>query len=389
MYSLTDYHYELPDALIAQEAIHPHHNARLMVIDRATGELIAQDIFWNLDQYIPADRVLFFNNSRVLPARIRLKDASIQKNDGSRGLISDGEILFCQKQSNGTFEALVRPGKKYTPGTKIYFSDTTYLEVIGMSESGRYLRAYGLSIEAIMATYGELPLPPYITYDKSKEKDYQTVFAKHDGSVAAPTASLHFTSELLERLTLQKEYITLHVWLGTFKWVDTNDIREYSIHGEMISIDSWLFSRIHTLREEQQKILAIGTTVARTLESLPYLWKAFDADIKEGFDSSVREYWDSLTSDIWDDMYISEVIHDAHSHTIHFQTKIYIYPWKKFLLVDELITNFHLPESSLLMLVSTFLGYENTLTIYKKAVEEKYRFFSFGDGMYIRDMREK
>ena len=187
MYARSDYTYILPPELIAQEAIHPHHDARLMVIERESGILRGESTFWNLDQYIPSDRVIFFNNSRVLRARIRLKDIRIKWADGWEKYIQNGEILFCKKQVDGSFEALVRPGNKFKIGTKIFLGEW-YLEVIGISESGRYMRTHGESIESLMESYGELPLPPYIEYRASKEEDYQTAFAKKDGSVAAPTA---------------------------------------------------------------------------------------------------------------------------------------------------------------------------------------------------------
>ncbi len=388
MYARSDYHYHLPSELIAQEAVHPHHDARLMIIDRDTGWLIEESTFWNLDEYIPEDRVIFFNNSRVLRARIRLKNIKMQWPDWKENLLSDGEILFCQKQLDGGFEALVRPGKKFKVGTKIYF-EKWYLEVTGISESGRYLRAYDISIEEIMNTYGELPLPPYIEYDTSKEVDYQTTFAEKDGSVAAPTASLHFTKELLRRLSHNKEYVTLHVGLGTFKWVDTTDIRDYHIHHEMIEISSNLFTRIADLKSDGKKILAVGTTVCRTIESLPYLWKVLQKKEGLNFSEETKIYWDVLCEDIPEEYYIVWVEHDSKNNSILFSTEIYLYPGKKFYLVDDLITNFHLPESTLLMLVCAFSSYESMLSVYNKAIEKWYRFFSFWDGMYIRIKNEK
>lgn len=388
MYTRSDYHYHLPSELIAQEAVHPHHDARLMIIDRDTGWLREESTFWNLDKYIPEDRVIFFNNSRVLRARIRLKNIKMQWPDWKENILSDGEILFCQKQLDGGFEALVRPGKKFKVGTKIYF-EKWYLEVTGISESGRYLRAYDISIEEVMNTYGELPLPPYIEYDTSKEVDYQTTFAEKDGSVAAPTASLHFTKELLWKLPHKKEYVTLHVGLGTFKWVDTTDIRDYHIHHEMIEISSNLFTRIADLKSDDKKILAVGTTVCRTIESLPYLWKVLQKKGELNFSEETKKYWDVLCEDIPEEDYIVWVEHDSKNNSILFSTEIYLYPGKKFYLVDDLITNFHLPESTLLMLVCAFSRYESLLSVYKYAIEKWYRFFSFWDGMYIRMKNEK
>ena len=229
-----------------------------------------------------------------------------------------------------------------------------------------------MTIEEMMLAYGELPLPPYIDYTKAKEEDYQTVFAEKSGSVAAPTASLHFTRELLDKLPQEKISITLHVGLGTFQGVDTPDIRDYHIHREMVEIEKSLFSRIASLKKDDKKILAIGTTVCRTLESLPHLWKAFGQTIQENFDLDTRAYWESLSGE---DSYIGNI--EIRDETIFFETSIFIYPGKSFQIVDDLITNFHLPESSLLLLVSAFMGREQTMTLYTKAIENDYRFFSF------------
>ncbi len=383
MYARSDYNYTLPPELIAQEAIHPHHDARLMIIERESGMLRDESIFWNLDQYIPNDRVIFFNNSRVLRARIRLKNIRTENPNGSEKYIQNGEILFCQKQFDGSFEALVRPGNRFKIGTKIFIGKW-YLEVIGVSESGRYMRAYGETIESLMNSYGELPLPPYIEYNPSKEKDYQTTFAEKDGSVAAPTASLHFTQELLSKLPHPKEYITLHVGLWTFKWVDTPDIRDYQIHREMIEIEWDVFEKIAKLKTEGRKILAVGTTVCRTLESLPYLWQELEKATTIHFSDETKVYWKNLTKDLPVQPYISSISTYKGSTSVLFSTEIYIYPGKSFLIIDDLITNFHLPESSLLMLVGSFMGNTAMFDIYRQAIDRRYRFFSFWDGMYIR-----
>jgi S-adenosylmethionine:tRNA ribosyltransferase-isomerase len=383
MFSLSDYFYTLPPELIAQDACKPHHKAKAMIIDRKNGEIIGETDFWNIDTYIPKNRVLFFNNSKVLPARVRLREVLIENSDGLPWIIKDGEILFCQKLPNGSFEALVRPGNKFKIGTQIFLWGW-YLKVMGISESGRYLQAYDTSIEDIMKTLGELPLPPYIHYEKTKEVDYQTSFGTKEGSVAAPTASLHFTKELLTKIPNKKEFITLHVGMWTFKPVDTLDIRDYHIHSELIEIPLDMFENIALLKENNEKILAVGTTVARTLESLPHVWKKLSQEQKQRCTQETRIYWDTLCETIEDEGYIHDLSLDMESSSIHFSTTIFIYPGKKFLLIDDLITNFHLPESSLLMLVSAFLEAPTLLSLYNEAIEKKYRFFSFWDGMYIR-----
>jgi S-adenosylmethionine:tRNA ribosyltransferase-isomerase len=386
MYSLSNYAYTLPSELIAQEAVHPHHDARLIVVDRESGKITDESIFWNLNRYIPSDRVLFFNNSRVLPARIRLNNTKIIKASGEEGEIPEGEILFLAKQSDTEFEALIRPGKKIQIGTKIYFSESVYLEVNGVTQDGRLIEAHGDTIESIMREHGELPLPPYIEYTREKESDYQTVFAEKDGSVAAPTASLHFTRELLERLPHERSYLTLHVWLGTFQSIDTDDVRDYHIHRELIEIPRDIFAYIAHLKTSGKKILAVGTTACRTLESLPHLWSELSADTKGQESQQVQDYWNKLTISIAGEIIKNTQITEGR---IMFETEIYIYPGIPFRVVDDLVTNFHLSESSLLVLVSAFLGRDETMAIYEHAIRERYRFYSFGDGMYIKKFEKE
>jgi S-adenosylmethionine:tRNA ribosyltransferase-isomerase len=386
MYQISEYTYFLPPELIAQEAVHPQHDARLIVIDREDGSIFDESTFWHLDQYIPNDRVIFFNNSRVLPARIRLRGNILEKKGNKKGLIHEGEILFLSKKGDQEFEALVRPGRKFGIWTKIFFGDTIYLEVTAVTESGRILKSHGQSIEQIMRDHGELPLPPYIKYKKEKEADYQTAFANKDGSVAAPTASLHFTEALLGKLQNQKEYLTLHVGLGTFQSINTLDIRDYHIHSELVEVPIDLFGTIAKMRNEGKKILAVGTTACRTLESLPYVWQGLKDEEKNIFNIYTRTYWDILVRDLKKEDYIHSLTWNTALRTLNFFTSIYLYPGSRFLVVDDLITNFHLPESSLLVLVSAFLGRDTTMEIYEQAIREKYRFFSFWDGMYIRSV---
>jgi S-adenosylmethionine:tRNA ribosyltransferase-isomerase len=385
-YQLWSYSYTLPDTLIAQEAIHPHHDARLLVCDQENGSILKKCRFIDLPDILEKDRVLFFNNSRVLPARITLKDQKILREDGSIGTISEWEILFCQKMQNGEFEALVRPGAKFRKWTKILF-DEGNIEVIDTTSSGRLLMANEVSIDFLMEKYGQLPLPPYIEYSKEKEDDYQTSFAKTNGSVAAPTASLHFTETLMQAIHNPKEYVTLHVWLGTFKWIDVDDIRHYQIHRETIEIDRDIFEKIYLHYTQNQKIIAIGTTTCRTLESLPALWNNLDSLLQSEFPIEVQNYWNEKkprNTNNW----ISHINFDHQTWKIHFSTAIYITPGHVFQVIDELITNFHLPESSLLVLVSALMGLENMRKVYQHAIWEKYRFFSFGDGMYIRTKKD-
>ena len=229
MFSLSEYAYNLPENLIAQEAAHPHHDARVMVIDQENWTIEAETTFWNLDTFIPEDRVIFFNNSKVFRSRIPLENVRYISQEWREWILKEWEIFFLQIIQDTTFEALIRPGDKFKIGTK-FFIGNSEITVLEKTDSGRLLQISWDSIFHLMETNGNLPLPPYIAYDENKENDYQTVFAQKDGSVAAPTASLHFTRELLEKIKNEKQYVTLHVWLWTFKGIDTNDIRDYAIH---------------------------------------------------------------------------------------------------------------------------------------------------------------
>lgn len=203
-----------------------------------------------------------------------------------------------------------------------------------------------------MDDFGELPLPPYIHYSREKEKDYQNVFASKNGSVAAPTASLHFTQELLDKISNEKFFVTLHIGLGTFKMIDTDDIRNYAIHSETAEIPNDIFAKIFALKNTKQKIIAVGTTACRTLESLPSLWKHFDENFKKQFDENVRKFWNEISENA-DEKWISRI--NLCEKSVHFSTQAYIMPGYNFGIIDELITNFHLPESSLLVLVSALI----------------------------------
>lgn len=383
MFSLSDYRYNLPDELIAQEAAHPAHDAKMITINRETWAIEAESTFWNIDSQIPDNRVMFFNDSRVLRSRITLNTTPFTKKDNSKWILTHGEIFFLENLSKDIFSALVRPGNKFQIGTKFEIWKYT-IGVTEITESGRILQITGGTIPEFLEQYGALPLPPYIKYDISKEVDYQTSFAKNDGSVAAPTASLHFTKELMEKLTCQKEYVTLHVGLGTFKGIQTPDVRDYVIHSEKIEIQRDIFEKIATIHEEWKKIIAIGTTAMRSLESLPYLWNNLSPDIKKLINAKTCKYWNSISESIEKTDWIHNLEYNPVTETLYFETTIYITPGYRFLIVSELITNFHLWESSLLVLVSAFLWFEATKKIYTHAITQGYRFYSFGDGMYIR-----
>jgi len=383
MFSLSDYSFILPPERIADSAITPQHNARLITIAKEWGEILSEDIFWNLDAYIPPERVLFFNNSKVLRARVPLREKEIQKEDGAMSLLKEWEIFFIKKIDEERFEAMVRPGKKLRKWTQFQIGKYT-LKIEENTQYGRILRISGGEIFSFLEEHGELPLPPYIEYSKEKEKWYETVFGEKHGSVAAPTASLHFTEELLKKIENPKEYVTLHVWLGTFKWIDTSDIREYKIHEESVEIDILLFEKIMKYKKGGKKVIAVWTTVCRTLESLPYVWKELTEQERAYTSHEVQNYWDEIIE--WEEMqnWTHQVHINTSSKTLTFSTSIYITPWYTYKIVDELITNFHLPESSLLVLVASIIGQKRLLEIYRYAIEKAYRFYSFWDGMYIR-----
>lgn len=340
---VTDFDYELPEELIAQHPVEPRDTSRLMVLDKHTGEVIHKEHFYDLlDELSPRD-VLVFNDTKVLPARLYGHRA------GSGGKV---EVLLLTPTAPDTWECLVKPGKKCPIGQVIEFSD----ELKGMVKDytdfgGRIIQfaTVGRTFDDIIQDIGEMPLPPYI-HEKLEDKDrYQTVYAREKGSAAAPTAGLHFTPQLLEKIRakgVQMEFVTLHVGLGTFRPVSVENIEDHPMHRESYHVREDVAQRINEAKQDGHRIIAVGTTSVRTLES--------------------------ATDD-------NGVIHSGYS-----ATEIFIYPGYRYKMVDALVTNFHLPQSTLLMLISALAGREHCLAAYKIAVQERYRFFSFGDAMFIR-----
>lgn len=376
MLTLTDYDYTLPEELIAQHPLLPAEDARLLVYTRETNTL-RDHHFYDLPELLPSGTLMVFNNSKVVKARLLFPDLN-------------GEVLFLRLLTSTEFEALVRPGKKRKiwatqtlPGTNITFTviETTY--------DGRIVRCSHPVLE-VFEQYGQMPLPPYIEYNEQDAPHYQPIVADEtkSWSVAAPTAALHFSTSLLDNLEhawIPRAAVTLHVGIGTFKTVDVEDITAYQIHDEVAEVSMDLFARLATQKSSHQPILAIGTTTTRTLESLPYLRKQISTEQKiAGRDEATRQYRDTLTQDITEQQskkYVSNIMVDTWR--IIFHSTIYIYPWFTFLLIDQLITNFHLPKSSLLMLVAWYIGYDEMKQVYAHAIQEQYRFFSFWDGMLV------
>ena len=335
----SDFSYDLPSELIAQHPAQKRDQSRLMLLNKKTGE-INHKKFYNIIDYLNNGDVLVLNDTRVMPARIfghrPEKDESI-------------EILLLNHKGD-TWETLAKPGKKLKIGTEIIFSDELKAEVVDISEDGsRFLKfIYSGIFEEILDRLGEMPLPPYIQEKLEDKERYQTVYSKEIGSAAAPTAGLHFTNELLKKIEekgIESCFITLHVGLGTFRPVKVEDVTKHKMHSEFYIIRDDVAQKINKAKDEGRRIVAVGTTSIRTLESA--------ADDK-GY-VKAKSGW----------------------------TDIFIYPPYKFKCVDALITNFHLPESTLIMLVSSLSTREIILNAYNVAVKEKYRFFSFGDAMFI------
>lgn len=340
-YSTKDYYYDLPKELIAQNPLEDRSSSRLMVLGKKSGHVSHHHFTEILDFLRPGD-CLVINNTRVIPARL----IGTKKDTGAHV-----EILLLRRKQNDIWETLVRPGKKLRPGAEVTFGDgsltATILDVV---EGGDRLVQFHYDgiFEEILDRLGEMPLPPYITH-KLKDRDrYNTVYAKFDGSAAAPTAGLHFTKELLEQVKekgVNIAQVTLHVGLGTFRPVKVDDVRQHEMHTEWYRVTQETADLINNTKKNGGRIIAVGTTSVRTLETV--------AD------------------------------EDGHMKAQEGDTSIFIYPGYKWKIVDGLITNFHLPESTLIMLVSALAGREHVLAAYREAVKERYRFFSFGDAMYI------
>ncbi|MGN0599310.1 MAG: tRNA preQ1(34) S-adenosylmethionine ribosyltransferase-isomerase QueA [Oscillospiraceae bacterium] len=337
----SEFFYDLPEELIAQTPIEPRNHSRLMKIDRKSGE-IEHRHFYNLCDYLKKGDLLVMNDSRVLPARLYgIKE----------GTAACVEFLLLEQKGDKLWEILVRPGKKAKPGAKFSFGDGRLkAEIIETVEEGNRIAKFECegNFFTALEEIGQMPLPPYIKeklYDKER---YQTVYSKELGSAAAPTAGLHFTKEMLaelENMGVKLAYVTLHVGLGTFRPVKEDNVLDHKMHSEHYHLPRETADLIKQTKAEGGRVIAVGTTSCRTLESVGTFYNEMDEH--EGY------------------------------------TDIFIYPGYEFKVIDGLITNFHLPESTLIMLVSAFLGYDKTMNAYKTAVAERYRFFSFGDAMLI------
>lgn len=339
----SDFFYELPQELIAQTPVEPRNSSRLMVLNKETGA-IEHRIFKDLPEYLKPGDCLILNDTRVIPARIY----------GTK--VDTGtyvEFLLLKQSENNVWECLCKPGKRAKIGTKFIFGNNLVeCEVIDITEDGNRIIKFDCDskeIYTILDSIGKMPLPPYITQELKNGERYQTVYSKERGSAAAPTAGLHFTKEMLEEIKnmgVSIGYVTLHVGLGTFRPVKVDDVTNHKMHSEHYHISRETADLINETKKNGGRVISVGTTSTRTLESVA----SKNGCICEDDDD----------------------------------TSIFIYPGYEFKCIDALITNFHLPESTLIMLISAFAGYDNVMNAYKVAVDEKYRFFSFGDAMFIQ-----
>lgn len=339
---VKDFYYDLPQELIAQDPLEDRSSSRLLVLDKENGT-IRHEVFRNITHYLKPGDCLVINNTKVIPARL------FGEREGTGATI---EILLLKRKENDIWETLVKPGKKAKPGTKIIFGGGLLTgEVVDVVEDGNRLIRFSYEgiFEEILDQLGQMPLPPYITHTLQDKNRYQTVYAKYDGSAAAPTAGLHFTPELLDEIRamgIKIAEVTLHVGLGTFRPVKVEHVQDHHMHSEYYEVTKEAAELINETKLTGGRVIAVGTTSCRTLES---------AATEDG----------SLTEkNGW--------------------TDIFIYPGYTFKVIDALITNFHLPESTLVMLVSALAGRDHIMNAYEEAVKERYRFFSFGDAMFIQ-----
>jgi S-adenosylmethionine:tRNA ribosyltransferase-isomerase len=336
--NVKDFWYDLPEELIAQSPLEDRASSRLLVVDKKSGE-VKHEHFRDIKKYLKKGDCLVINDTKVIPARI------FGTREGFKGKI---EVLLLKRKDSDIWEALVKPGKKCKIGTVIDFGELKG-EIIDIIEDGNRLIKFSYNgiFEEVLDRIGQMPLPPYINHELKDKNRYQTVYAKYDGSAAAPTAGLHFTKELLkelEEMGVNIAYVTLHVGLGTFRPVKVENILDHKMHSEYYVVSKETADLVNKTKQAGNRVICVGTTSCRTIES-------------------ATENGKLMAKSDW--------------------TSIFIYPSYEFKITDGLITNFHLPSSTLIMLVSAFMGREKTLEVYKEAVREKYRFFSFGDASMI------
>jgi len=387
---LDNYSYDLPNELIAQIPAQPAESAKLLVWS-SNGNSVSDYHFYDLPMLLTENDVLVCNDTKVFRARIPLNKTKIIRKSWEIRYV-DGEIFVYQLLPDWRIECLVSDDKNFKPGSEVFLDEKNTISLMSdkYAQDGIIFSVKGIGIFDFLEKYGQMPLPPYIQYKKEKEKRYQTVFAKDLWSAAAPTASLHFSEKLLKQLRdkgIEMNFTTLHVWLWTFKPVYEQDIRNHQIHNETIIIDKNLFYQIFEWKRDRKNVIAVWTTMVRLLETLPYLWKGLSLLDKQNFlqNEDAVNFWDALVKDI--DFELSwKYVHDVLLQDDHIvcETQLFIFPGWKFRVIDEMITNFHLPKSSLLMLISALMWRKNALMVYEYAKEKLYHFYSFWDWMWIR-----
>ena len=342
MLKKEDFYFDLPEELIAQDPLEDRSSSRLLVLDKETGD-VEHHVFKDIVEYLNPGDCLVINDTKVIPARL------IGEREGTGAKV---EVLLLKRNENDIWETLVKPGRKAKPGTKLVFGNgLLHAEVLEVVEEGNRMIQFHYEgiFEEILDQLGQMPLPPYITHQLEDKNRYQTVYAKNTGSAAAPTAGLHFTPELLKQIEekgVDIAHVTLHVGLGTFRPVKVENILEHHMHSEFYQIEQSEADKINRAKDNGHRVICVGTTSCRTVESA--------AD------------------------------ENGRLHECSGWTEIFIYPGYRFKILDCLITNFHLPESTLIMLVSALAGREHVLAAYEEAIKERYRFFSFGDAMFIK-----
>lgn len=405
-HKLSDYNYHLPEHLIAQQLASPADSCRLMVVDQW---VIAHQHFTDIINYLDRWDLLIFNDSKVVPARVQLRVEDVVTHKTGKNIkfiVGEAEIFFLRQYSDTTFEALVRRGKWFKTWSIVRIGE--YLLEIGeVTMAGRMisiqkppltppsqegtrkeedLEGDQSLVLQFLHDHGTIPLPPYIADDVSKYDEYQPIVAREEGSVAAPTAALHFTDTLLQQLSdkwVQQASVTLHIGIGTFRLIDVADVRDHEIHREVCQVSVDLLTQIARTHLSWYQITVVGTTSCRTIESLPYLYLHIRDQIQ--LDTDVREYWDSLVFDLVDSDYVIHplVIGDQ----LQRETQLYMYPWFTPKILDHLVTNFHLPQSTLLLMIASLIWYDLLMQCYEIAIAQEYQFYSFGDGMLLRNLR--
>lgn len=362
------FNYHLPPELIAQEPVQPRDRSRLMLLDRESG-VLSHQLFYEIVDELQKGDVLVLNKSKVFKARLRgqIKEKDI-------------EVFLLRHERDGLWQAMIKPGKKVVVGDVINL-DGLQAKLLEQKEDGTVLLDLEATVDQVLAytdKHGEIPVPPYVKKQPEKFATYQTVYAKNVGSVAAPTAGFHFTKHLIDELKdkgVQFEFVTLHVGLGTFRPIKTKTIEEHQMHSEFVQIDRDTSGRINQAKQEGRRVIAVGTTTVRSLEGVAQCHSeeavgrrknVLDKKILTASEAGLR-----MTSTLPDSGFAGDV-------------NLFIKPGFQFKIVDALITNFHLPKSTLLVLVSAFAGRGNVLATYREAIKQKYRFYSFGDAMFIR-----